>query len=189
MVAQTFTDWEIVIVNDGSPDDTSEVARGLIKKYAGQRIRLLEKKNGGLAGARNAGIGVASGAYVLPLDADDMIEPAMLEKTVGLLEANPGVAIAYTDIAHFGVVEKNIQAAEFDFKKICLNNQLNYCSLFRREAWEWAGGYNPNMIWGYEDWDFWIGCGETGFEAKRIPGAMLRYRVKDSRHVHASDGP
>ncbi len=179
VVAQTFSDWEIIIVNDGSPDNTSEAARALIKQYAGRRIRLLEKKNGGLASARNAGIAVAEGAYLLPLDADDKIDPAMLEKTVALLEAEPGLAIAYTDIAHFGVVEKVILAAEFDFKKICLNNQLNYCSLYRREAWERVGGYR-SWLYGYEDWNFWIDCGERGLVARRIPGAMLQYRVKDS---------
>ena len=180
VVAQTFADWEIIIVNDGSPDDTSLAVRQLIKEHAGRRIRLLEKKNGGLAHARNAGIRAASGAYILPLDADDKLHPAMLEKTVALLEADPGVDIACTDVAHFGVAEKIIEAAEFDFRKICVNNQLNYCSLFRREAWELAGGYNSNLVWGYEDWDFWIGCGEQGLAARRVPGALLQYRVKDS---------
>jgi glycosyltransferase involved in cell wall biosynthesis len=180
VAAQTLADLEIIIVNDGSPDDTSQVARGLMKKYAGRRIRLLEKKNGGLAGARNAGIRSAAGAYILPLDADDRIEPAMLERTAALLEENPGMAIAYTDVSHFGVVQKTIQAAEYDFKKLCLGNQLNYCSLYRWEAWERAGGYNPNMIWGYEDWNFWISCGERGLRAQRIPGALLQYRVKDA---------
>ncbi len=180
VAAQTFADWEIIIVNDGSPDETGAVARQLIGQYAGRRIRLLETRNEGLARARNAGIRAAAGAYVLPLDADDKIEPAMLAKTVALLEAEPGIAIAYTDVAHFGAVSKVIQAAEYDFHKICQNNQLNYCSLYRHEVWETAGPYNSNMIWGYEDWEFWIGSGEHGFVARRIPGAFLQYRVKDS---------
>ena len=188
VAAQTFTDWEIIIVNDGSPDDTSEVARALARKYASQRVRLLEKKNGGLAHARNAGIAAAGGAYILPLDADDKIAPTMLEKTVSLLESDPAIAVAYTDVAHFGVAEKVIQAADFDFKKLCRGNQLNYCALFRREAWEIAGGYNANMIWGYEDWDFWIGCGAAGLIARRIPEPLLLYRVKEMSMYTAALG-
>jgi FkbM family methyltransferase len=180
VIAQTFKDWEIIIVNDGSPDDTRQVTRELIQKYPQRRIRLLEQKNWGLAYARNGGIRAAAGAYVLPLDADDKVEPTLLEKAVAALEAQPEIAIVYTDVAHFGATEKVIQAAEYDFAKLCLNNQLNYCSLFRREAWDQAGGYNGNMLWGYEDWDFWIGCGERGFVARRIPGPLLHYRVKSA---------
>lgn len=179
VVSQTLTDWEIIIVNDGSPDATSHVTRELIDKYPGRRIRLLERKNGGLAQARNAGIRVAAGTYILPLDADDRIEPTMLEKTVALLESDPGIGVAYTDVTHFGTAEKTVQAAEFDFKKLCLGNQLSYCSLFRREIWEQVGGYR-SWLFGYEDWDFWISGGEQGVVARRIPEALLRYRVKDS---------
>jgi len=180
IVAQTFADWEIIIVNDGSPDHTAEVARAVISKYSQHRIRLLQKTNGGLADARNFGIQAARGAYILPLDADDKVEPAMLQKTVALLENHPEIAIAYTDVTHFGAATRTIQAAEYDFAALCENNQLNYCSLYRREAWEEAGGYNPNMVWGYEDWDFWISCGERGFRARRIPEPLLLYRVKQS---------
>jgi glycosyltransferase involved in cell wall biosynthesis len=186
VLAQTFQDWEIIIVDDGSPDDTERVARDLIARSPERAIRLLQKSNEGLALARNDGIAAAAGAFILPLDADDRLAPAMLEKTVALLEARPQTAIAYTDLVHFGKVEQTIQAVEFDFRKICQNNQLNYCSLFRREAWEAAGGYNPNMLWGYEDWDFWISCGEAGLEPARVPEPLLHYRVKEASMLTAA---
>jgi glycosyltransferase involved in cell wall biosynthesis len=179
VVAQTFTDWELIIVDDGSPDDTAGTAQAIIDEHSGKAIRLLRKPNGGVSEARNAGIRMARGAYILPLDADDMIQPAMLEKTVRLLESNPAIAIAYTDLTHFGAVNRTIQAAEFDALKIPINNQLNSCSLYRREAWERSGGYR-SIYWGYEDWDFWVGCAASGLRAARIPEPLLLYRVKDA---------
>ncbi|MDO8141866.1 MAG: glycosyltransferase, partial [Candidatus Brocadiales bacterium] len=87
---------------------------------------------------------------------------------------------AYTDVKHFGAANRIICAGEYDFKRLCLQNHLNYCSLYRREAWESAGGYNPNMVWGYEDWDFWISCGEKGYYGKRLSEPLFMYRVQET---------
>jgi glycosyltransferase involved in cell wall biosynthesis/predicted SAM-dependent methyltransferase len=180
VVAQTFADWEIIIVNDGSPDNTSQVACDIVARHPERRIKLLEKPNGGLADARNAGIREARGKYILPLDSDDRIHPEMLRKTTALLDAHPDIGIVYTDLVHFSAVNKLVRAGEYDFSRLPLQNQLNACSLFRREAWVAAGGYNRNMTWGYEDWDFWVGCGEKGFFGRHLPEPLLYYRVKDS---------
>ena len=104
----------------------------------------------------------------------------MLQKTVALLKAQPRVAIVYTDLARFGSVTDVVALPEYDFKKLVHQNQLNCCSLFRREAWAAVGGYNPNMKLGYEDWDFWIGCGEKGFFGQHLPEPLFFYRVKNS---------
>lgn len=184
VVAQTHQNWELIIVNDGSPDDTSAVARDLIKRHAGRRIRLVEQQNQGLAMARNAGIRVSVGKYILPLDADDRIHPDMLAKTVALLEANPGISIAYTDYRYFGFQEQVMQTREYDFRTICTAyNQFTCTSLYRREAWVAAGGYNPNMVLGYEDWDFWISCGELGYVGKRVPEVLFFYRTKQKSMI------
>src|SRR3972149_933183 len=175
-----FTNWECIIVNDGSSDNTTEAARQLIANYSDKQIRLIEKKNGGLSDARNVGIKNSKGKYILPLDADDLIHPEMLQKTVSLLKTQTEIAIAYTDVKHFGSANRIICAGEYDFKKLCFQNHLNYCSLYRREAWESAGGYNPNMVWGYEDWDFWISCGEKGYYGKRSSEPLFMYRVKET---------
>ncbi len=180
VVNQIFTDWECIIVNDGSKDNTSHVAGSLINKYTDRQISLINQPNQGLAMARNTGIKASFGKYILPLDADDKICPEMLLKTVSLLEAHPQIAIAYSDVRHFGNTSRIVCAGEYDFQRLCRENHLNYCSLYRREAWEAVGGYNPNMIWGYEDWDCWIGCGEKGFYGKRIPEPLFLYRVKDA---------
>src|SRR5262245_60592888 len=102
VVAQTFTDWACVIVNAGSTDNTSEVARQLIGRYPGRGIRLVEKNNGGLADARNAGIRQSRGGCILPLDADDMLHPDYLRETVAALDAHPDHDIVYVDEQNFG---------------------------------------------------------------------------------------
>ena len=180
VVHQTFTHWECIIVNDGSSDNTPQIANSLIMQYSEKQIRLINQENKGLAEARNAGIKTSKGKYILPLDADDLIHPEMLQKTISLLETHPEIAIAYTDVRHFGNASRIVCAGEYDFQRLCRENHLNYCSLYRREVWKAVGGYNSNMIWGYEDWDFWIGCGENRFYGKRIPEPLLFYRVKDS---------
>ena len=179
VATQTFSDWEIVVVDDGSPDDTAAVARRLAIQLGG-KLRLIQQANQGLSGAMNAGVLAARGRYILPLDADDRLEPTMLEKTVNLLEHDPSVAIAYTDLQQFGEADQVVQAASFDAARLPEANQLSYCSLYRREVWDAVGGYNPNMRWGYEDWDFWIGAAERGYVARRIPEALLRYRVSSA---------
>jgi glycosyltransferase involved in cell wall biosynthesis len=177
VVAQTFRDWEIIVVNDGSPDNTNEVARALIERHPDCDIRLLEKGNGGLSDARNAGIAVAQGEYVLPLDADDRLAPTMLEKTVAVLDSRPPVGFAYSDIQHFGLQDDLYRLPEFDADTIVYaDNIACVCALVRLAAWKQVGGYNANMKEGYEDWDFWVGCIEKGWQGYRIPEPLFHYR-------------
>ena len=179
VVGQAFDDWEVVIVDDGSTDATASVAEALIAAHPERRIRLLRQANSGVAAARNAGIAASSGRYVLPLDADDVLLPAMLARTVALLEAEPAVAVAYTDFEQFGAAERRIHTGPWDVEALAYANQLGICALYRREVWAAVGGYNPNMRHGYEDWDFWIGAAERGFVGRRIPEALWRYRARD----------
>ncbi len=178
VLAQTFTDWEIIIVNDGSPDDTASAAERLVQQNPGRRICLLSQVNQGLAMARNNGIRAARGKYILPLDADDCLEPLMLQKTVAVLDREPETHIVYTDLLRFGDGTGVFQTGGWTLAKVAGVNQLNYCSLYRREVWERVQGYNPNLTWGYEDWDFWIGAAERGFHARHVPEPLFRYRIK-----------
>ena len=178
VVAQTLTDWELVIVDDGSPDDTEQVAEALAARHPTKNIRVVRQDNAGLSSARNAGIAVTRGEYVLPLDADDRIAPTMLERTHRLLEENPRVAIAYTDIRRFGDDDTIVRVREFSPLILPAVNCFSYCSLYRREVWEAVGGYNSNMVHGYEDWDFWVGAVEHGYRARRIPDPLVEYRIR-----------
>jgi glycosyltransferase involved in cell wall biosynthesis len=178
VVAQTFEDWELVIVNDGSTDATSQIAREAIERYPDRQVRLVETPNQGLPRARNAGIEASRGWMIQPLDADDILHPSMLDRTVTALEKDWTSAIAYTDLYHFGSEDRLVRAHHYNFERLCFRNQLSYCSLYRRHAWQDAGGYNPNMEWGYEDWDFWVGCGQHHAAGTRIAEPLFFYRVR-----------
>ncbi|MFA6176262.1 MAG: glycosyltransferase, partial [Phycisphaerae bacterium] len=184
VVAQTYSHWEIIVVNDGSTDPTREAGRQLQARFPAHRIRLVEKENGGLADARNAGLHFAKGEYILPLDADDMIAPTFLEKTVNLLEENSQIAIAYTDWVYFGAMEGRRNAIDWNVQHLCEKENLFTCtSLFRKGAWDGVNGYNTNMTKGVEDWDFWISCAEKGYVGQRIPEALFYYRAKDQSMI------
>ncbi|MGC4072510.1 MAG: glycosyltransferase [Nibricoccus sp.] len=187
VVAQTYSNWELIIVNDGSSDDTNAVAQSLILKHSSRTIRLIEKTNGGLSDARNSGINFAQGGFILPLDAGDKIHPEFLAKTVGVLEANPDIAIAYTDWAYFGAHKTARQSIDYHFERLCTKENLfAYAALYRKAAWTAAGGYNTNMTKGLEEWDFWIGCGKRGFTGKRIPEPLFFHRAKPGSTGHAA---
>ncbi|WP_258053303.1 glycosyltransferase family A protein [Streptomyces sp. Ru72] len=190
VVAQTFRDWELVIVDDGSTDDTAEVAKGLIARHPDRRIRLLRQANAGVSAARNTGIEAAAGRYILPLDADDVIAPTMLEKTVAVLDGDPGIAIASTDVFTFTDDDLPPQAVPLPAysRELMLQRLIMfYCSLYRREAWQAVGGYDESMRAG-EDWDFWIGCVEHGFDAHHIHEPLFGARNKDTGlHLEAAE--
>jgi|GEM_PF-2080584 len=186
-LCQTYQSFEIVIVNDGSTDNIGEA----LKKHANNpKIHIINQENQGVASARNNAILTAGGEYILPLDADDMIEPTYLEKTVASLDAEEKAGIAYTYIKFFGNAEREIQQIDFDFMVLAYHGNFMTCtSLFRKTAWEDAGGYNPNMRYGYEDWDLWLGISERGWGVTFVKEPLIHYRQtetsrSDEAHRH-----
>lgn len=180
VINQTFENWEVIIVDDGSQDNSFEVAKELVRSFPTKQIISVKNTNWGSATARNIGISISRGNYILPLDADDKIDPTFLEKTLNVLETNNEIYIAYTDTHEFENRNNIVPSGKFDYYHLPICNQLPYCSLFRREVWKRVGGYNPNMKEGYEDWDFWVGALEKGFKGKRIPEAIFFYRIRSN---------
>jgi glycosyltransferase involved in cell wall biosynthesis len=188
VVAQTYANWELLIVDDGSPDDTREVAMRLIALYPEHRIELIRKPNGGVGDARNVGIRASRGEYWLPLDADDAIAPTFLEKAVSVLDARPEVGWVYSDIEHFGSEKRVYRLPRFDAETLVhLDNIGCVCSLVRREVWEQVGGYDASMRDGYEDWDFWIAGTAKGWQGHHLPEALFRYRKRAGSMLQRSN--
>ncbi len=173
--AQTFRDFEIVVVDDGSTDPATRAALDAL----GGDVRLVRQENRGLAGARNAGFRAARGIYVLPLDCDDWIDATFLEKGVAILNRDPNLAYVFSHIAlegeKAGVLAKGFNA----FEQLFLN-QLPYCLLIRREIWERLGGYDETMRAGYEDWEFNIRAAARGHFGQPVEEPLFHYRVSAS---------
>jgi radical SAM superfamily enzyme YgiQ (UPF0313 family)/GT2 family glycosyltransferase len=180
VINQTYQNYEIIIVNDGSTDNTIEVAEKLISAHPDHKITLISTANSGNpAFTRNRGVKESSGEYILFLDADDLIMPEFLEECVNLLDSAHEISIAYTDHILFDKISSTFQPVpEYDFEKLLNANQLGYCSLFRRRAWDDVGGVPIDV--GYEDWDFWIMCGAKGHFGRRIQKPLFCYRQHET---------
>ena len=176
VLCQSFMDWETIVVDDGSTDDSARVAESFFAKFPKRDWKLLTRENAGLSAARNAGVAAASGEFILPLDADDMISPVYLERTIPLLEADSQLGYVYVIVDCFGEEHRTWTGGAFNFRKLLENNMMACATLFRKQAWADAGGYNSNMKHGFEDWDLWVGMGEKGWFGKLLEEPLFLYR-------------
>ena len=175
--AQTYGELEIVIVDDGSPDDTAAVAERLASAHAERPIRVVRQHNQGLSASRNNGIAAASGEYVLVLDSDDLIAPTFIQDCVAVLDARPDISIAYGRQRYFGEENQFTPMPEYDFVQLTQRNLFPCTALYRRRAFDEVGGYDEGLT-SYEDWDFWLGCGERGHFGLFVPHAVFCYRKR-----------
>lgn len=149
---QIYQNWECIIVNDGSPDNTEEIAIKWIEKD--QRFKYLKKENNGVASARNSGIEIAKGEWILPLDGDDKIGNLYLK--LAAQEFHKGYKVIYCEADFFGNVNEKFNLAEYDFKKILLHNSIFCSAFFKKNTWSSEKGYDQNLKSGLEDWDYWL---------------------------------
>ncbi len=184
VLAQSFNDFEIIVVNDGSSDD---LTNRLLQNYTKEKTRVVFTANMGLAAARNNGIAVAAGKYILPLDADDRIESTYLEKAVAILDADSEAGIVYCKARLFGAVETDWLLPEYSLEKMLVDNLIFCSAIFRRDDWVTAGGYDPGMVYGWEDYEFWLGLIEKGRKVVRIEDVLFCYRVASDSMVRSKE--
>lgn len=185
VLAQTYQNWECIIVNDGSPDNTEEVALDWCNKD--KRFKYLKKENGGLSSARNFGILNSSGEFILPLDADDKIGAKYLEEALRIFQSDPLLKLVYCEAEFFGDESGKWQLKEYNFRTLLAFNNIFCSALFKRADFEKAGGYNSNLIYGWEDWDFWISLLDENDKVCRIPQTLFYYRRKENSMIHMMD--
>ena len=175
---QIFDGWECIIVNDGSPDNTEEVAQKWSAKDA--RFKYVKKPNGGLSSARNAGIAISRGDFILPLDADDLIHSDYLQKLLPVIENNDAIEVVSCYSIFFRNTIDNVvntrKPTGTTIDALLYENMIMATSLYRKESWNRVGGYDESMKDGFEDWDFWISILKDGAEFKIVPEFLFYYR-------------
>lgn len=167
---QTVKPTSIIIVDDGS-DNRYNI-------FEGDHL-YIRRQNGGVAAARNTGIKRLKTEYVLCLDADDWLEPTFIEVCLEALKNDRSLGISYTGLmtnTERGS-EPSLWPGPFDYdRQLLRQNQVPTCALFRRDAWERVGGYQPRYCpngAGSEDAAFWTAIGAIGYKGIQVTSDPL----------------
>jgi glycosyltransferase involved in cell wall biosynthesis len=173
VLAQTFQDFEVVVVDDGSTDpDTVRLLQG----YDRPRTRVLHQENRGLPGARNRGIRATGAPLVCALDADDRLAPEWFRKAVAVLESDPDLAFVSHWVETFGDEQGVWRPERCDLPALLDRNTVNGAALVRRAAYDAVGGFDESFRAGCEDWDFWLMLVERGYRGTILPEVLFYYR-------------
>ena len=180
---QTYSNKEIIIINDGS----NELTKKVLDKIVNPIVSVVHQKNKGISGARNRGFFEAKGEYIMLLDSDDIFDKTFAEKAITVLNNNNSVGVVtcwgkrFIDdkiLSEFKPIGGNID----DF---LFSNSSIGTSMIRKTVWDEVGGYDEQMKKGYEDWEFYIRATQN-WQVEVIPEFLFFYRQRiDSMRVEA----
>ena len=175
---------EVIVIDDGSTDiSTLEVLDNIRK----EGVLIHRQPNRGLPGARNSGVKLAQAKYVVCLDADDIIHKRYCSTCLEVLKSRTDIGFVYTTTKVFGHKNKLWSNITFSKLHLLLDNYIPYSAMFRRELWENIGGFDENMRFGYEDWDFWLAAVEKGWSGFHVPENLFLYRKHGESMLSSSN--
>lgn len=180
VLEQTFRDFELIVVDDGSTDDTAAV----VSRFTDPRLRYIYQTNQERSAARNHGLRLARGEYVAFLDSDDVWLPAKLEHQVALLDARPAMGLVYTGAYIFEgqctFMEQRPRCRGEVLKALLMEDNVVCGSastaLVRRACFDSVGSFDENLR-ACEDWDMWLRLAAGGYEFDFVPQPLARCRV------------
>lgn len=182
VLAQTFTAWELIIIDDGSTDDTAAV----VQQFTDPRIHYIYQENKGLPGARNTGIRQARGQFIAPLDSDDLFAPTKLEKQLAFMQANPDVGLAYNGRCTFNHDQHNLILTAAP-PHATLTDLVNYypftpSDIFLRRQWgQKVNWYDESFVRNSEDLNFHIRLALAGCTFAGLPEPLVYRQVHKNR--------
>lgn len=171
---------EIIVVNDGSTDNSLEIIRQF--EYS-IRVKVIDQNNKGLSSARNTVIMNATGAYILFLDSDDILQDNCVQRLTEVIEQTHADVVA-PSFKCFGTSQNDVilmpNPTIEDFKSA---NRIAYCSAIKKSVLLEVGGYSPRMTWGYEDFALWIDLLKRKKTIVTIPDKLFLYRTKEESMI------
>lgn len=176
ILASDYPNFEVVVVDDGSKDASYRIACDYAKKD--QRVRAYTQPNGGACAARNQAVRLAKGEFILPVDADNLIEPGLIADSVKEILKDPSVKVVAPRADFFGERTGEWKLPPFSLHLLARKNIMDTCALYRKVEWERAGGYCESII-AREDWEFWIAVLKDGGKVVRLPEIGLHYRIRN----------
>ena len=179
VINQSYTNWECIIVNDGSTDPTGDKIQTAI--HQDTRFTYVETPNEGVSAARNKAIRIAQGKYILPLDGDDLLNPDYVTLATQVLEKNSSIGLICSNTEFFGSKSGVSPVPDFDWRSFLASNTLVCSCVFRRSDFEATSGYDTQLKHGLEDWEFWISLlATTQKKVHKLDYVGLQYRIQES---------
>ncbi len=181
--AQTYKNIEVIIVDNGSDDPkTLEV---LAKVHDKEKTTVYTIREKGVSNARNVGVEKASGTFILPLDADDLIQPTYIAKCVKALGKDTSINVVSTGVELFGKKTGILPLPAFSYPLLLARNLMVVSCMFKKTDFIAAGGYDPDFIHGFEDWEFWIRFLNENSNVHHISEPLFRYRIRKNSRNHS----
>lgn len=177
VINQTYKNWELIIIDDGSTDNSADIAKAYCIKD--NRIRYVYQENAGPSAARNKGVALSQGPLIYFLDGDDWIDPTLLELGVNYMNANSMCKLYYTRAICFGSCEGELVLKYTSYKDLLVSNSIICASIIRRKDFDRIGGFDEELF-GYEDWEFFIRLLYHDDYIYQEPATLFHYRVSNN---------
>lgn len=172
--------YEVIIVNDGSTDGTTDTILKEFEQSKPDNYTIIFQENQGVCATRNNAIAMARGKYILPLDADNKIYADYIYKALEVFNNKPKVSVVYSNGIHTGNEDGVRYQMDFNLHALLTHNYIDTCAIYKKTMWEELGGYDANMVWGVEDWEFWLHATFKGYKFHHIDEELFEYRVEDN---------
>lgn len=175
VLTSDYPNFEVIVMDDGSKDSSLSIAQEFAKQD--KRVQVYSQANAGVCTARNNAISLASGEFILPFDADDIMCPNFISDAVKAIMADNEIKVVRPKVDFLGERTGEWKLAPYSINLLARKNMIPVCSLYRKKDWEKSGGYAKNIT-AREDWIFWVSILKDGGKVVTLPQLSMYYRIR-----------